>query len=488
MRAPRTAAALGVQALQQLAVLAAVTLGLVACGGGSKPNGDAQAPTVSITAPAPFADALTGTVAVRADAGDNVGVTGVAFEVDGMPLGAPDALAPYEAVLDTSQLPAGQHVLRARAQDAAGNVSGWSSVTVRVGGGASLPAGFVKDEAWVDGLTDATAFAQAPDGRFFIAEQGGRLRVARNGALRAEPFHQVSVAAGTERGLIGVALHPDFSRNGVVYLHYTTPQGGAHNRISFVVANPARGGDVSTGVERVLVDLPLLSSQPIHNGGALHFGIDGKLYAGIGDNNNGAHSQDPSSPLGKLLRLNDDGTIPPDNPFAASRSDFFGRAVWASGLRNPFTFAVQPGTGRIHINDVGHDLWEEINVGAPGANFGWPGSEGFDDVGAGVTEPLFVYGHRPATPPGSGRGRFFTGFAIAGGTFYPQNGNFPTALRGNYFFADFGSRFIARLDLANDNAVYTFASVARSPVDLLVGNDGALYVLTREALARIGVP
>src|SRR5690606_38030994 len=151
------------------------------------------------------------------------------------------------------------------------------------------------------------------------------------------------------------------------------PQGGAHNRISLLVADPARGGDVSTGEERVLVELPALSAF-VHNGGALHFGRDGKLYAGIGDNNDRTRAQDPASPMGKLLRLNDDGTIPVDNPFV-TRNDVFGRAVWASGLRNPFTFAVHPDDGRIHINDVGQDLWEEIDVGASGANYGWPRSE-----------------------------------------------------------------------------------------------------------------
>ena len=148
------------------------------------------------------------------------------------------------------------------------------------------------------------------------------------------------------------------------------------------------------------------------------------------------------------------------------------------GLRNPFTFAVQPGTGRIHINDVGQGTWEEINLGAPGANYGWPSSEGPDNVGAGVTGPLFAYKHSAASPAGSGPGGFFVGFAIAGGSFYPDAAPFPVGYRNSYYFADFVSGFIGRFDWIN-NASYAFATVTGAPVDLLTGSDGALYLLTR---------
>ena len=148
---------------------------------------------------------------------------------------------------------------------------------------------------------------------------------------------------------------------------------------------------------------------------------------------------------------------------------------------------MQPGTGRIHINDVGQNTWEEIDVGSAGANYGWPSSEGPDNVGAGVSAPLFAYKHSDANPPGSGPGGFFTGFAIAGGAFYPATGAFPTGYRDQYYFADFVSRFVARLDLVND-AAYAFASLSGAPVDLLVGSDGALYVLTRSNVTRISSP
>jgi glucose/arabinose dehydrogenase len=333
-------------------------------GGGGGGGADTQAPAATLTAPADLANGLTGTITLTANATDDVGVAGVEFQVDGMTVGSEDTSAPYAVTLDTSLHADGQHVVRARARDAAGNRSPWSAATVRFGGSARVPAGFTKNESWISGMSSPTAFAQAPDGRIFVCEQTGKLRVVTAaGQLLTTAFHTFSVDSQGERGLLGVAFDPDFANNHFVYVYYTVPS-PAHNRISRLVAN----GDVSTGAETVLFDLPNLSSATNHNGGALHFGSDGKLYVGVGDNANGANAQSTTTVLGKMLRLNSDGTIPPDNPFVATRSGQ-ARAVWADGLRNPFTFAVQPGTGLIHINDVGQNTWEEVDVGAAGANY-----------------------------------------------------------------------------------------------------------------------
>lgn len=440
---------------------------------------DTQAPVATLTSPAQFADGLTGTVTLSATATDNVGVTGVEFQVDGMAIGSVDTSAPFQTTIATSAYTSGQHVVRARARDAAGNLSPWASATVRFGGSVAVPQGFTLDDSWVTGLENATAFAKMPDGRLLVAKQTGSLLVIKNGAVLPTPFVSLTVDPNGERGLLGVAVHPNFASNGFVYVYYTTPSGGVHNRISRFVAN----GDVSTGSETVLVNLPALSSATNHNGGAMHFGVDGKLYVGVGDNAQGTRSQDLADPFGKMLRFNDDGTIPSDNPFYASQTGL-ARAVWAYGLRNPFTFAIQPGTGRIHINDVGQSSWEEVNLGAPGANYGWPQSEGAANVGAGITAPLFAYAHSNASPPGSGPGGFLTGFAITGGLFLPSSSPFPSAYRGNYFFADYVSDYVARMDLANGNAVYSFATVS-APLQLLMGNDGAVYILTRFRVMRL---
>ena len=451
---------------------------------GPASGNDTQPPTVSITAPAQFASGLAGQVTFSANATDNVGVANVEFQVDGAPL-ANDSSAPYGATVDTSGFASGQHVLRARASDAAGNVSAWTSVTVQFGGSNAQPAGFTRNTSFVTGLSNATQFAQAPDGRLFVSQQGGAMRVVKNGVLLATPFMTLSVDSSGERGLLGVAFHPNFASNNLVYAYYTTTVGGTHNRISRFTAN---GDVVQAGSEQVLIDLPALSSATNHNGGAIHFGLDGKLYAGVGENANSANSQNLSTPLGKLLRFNDDGSIPGDNPFCTTNGNL-ACAVWAYGLRNPFTFAVQPGTGTIHINDVGESTWEEINVAAKGANYGWPNSEGPSGVTGNITGPLFAYKHSAASPPGSGPGGFFVGNVIAGGTFYPINGgSFPSQYRGNYFFADSGAGFIGRLDPANDNAAYSFGSVSGGPVDMLAASDGALLVLTRSNIVRFSPP
>ena len=446
---------------------------------------DTMAPQATLTAPANLATDLSGVLALGAVANDNIAVTRVEFEVDGLDAGTDDT-APFAASVNTADHAAGQHVLRARARDAAGNVPAWSAATVKFGGSTSVPAGFTKNERFITGLSRATALAQAPDGRLFIAEQGGVVRVFRAGELLPQPFVQLAVDASGERGLIGITLHPDFPATPYVFVHYTVLAGasGAHNRISRFTA---QGDQAMPSSELVLVDLPSLSTATNHNGGALHFGTDGKLYVGVGENADPSKSQDLSNPLGKLLRFNSDGSIPADNPFFATQQGL-ARAVWAYGLRNPFSFAVDPASGRLYINDAGANTWEEINAARAGANFGWPGSEGPDNVGAGITAPLFAYRHSDAAPPGSGPGGFFTGFAIAGGTFYPVAGAFPAPYRNNYFFADFGRRFIGRLDPANDNAAYAFASISDAPVDMLVGIDGALLVLGRAGVTRISSP
>lgn len=159
----------------------------------------------------------------------------------------------------------------------------------------------------------------------------------------------------------------------------------------------------------------------------------------------------------------------------------------AYGLRNPSSFAFDPASGRMHINDVGEETWEEIDLGAKGANYGWPLSEGPDRTD-GFTAPLFSIRHSDASPAGSGPGGFITGSAILGGAFYPPGGPFPAEYHGHYFFADFVGRSISRLDMSNGNVGYAFARLLDNPVDLLIGLDGVLYVLTRRSITRISAP
>lgn len=473
--------------LRHLSAAIAASSVMSACGGSDPATpppgvGDTEAPVVALTAPANLTTNLLGTLTLTAGATDNVGVANVEFQVDGVPLGNPVVAAPYAATVDSTLYASGQHVVRARARDAAGNVSNWSTATVQFGGSRTEPGGFTRNTAWTSSpLSSATAFAQAPDGRWFVAQQGGQLRIVQsNGTLEATSFMTLAVDSNGERGLIGVTLHPNFAANRWVYVYYTTAEGGVHNRISRYTTLSSNQNIVDPGSEVRIADLPALSGATNHNGGAMHFGNDGKLYVAVGDNANSAKARDLNDPFGKMLRFNEDGTIPTDNPFCTTAATLR-CAIWARGLRNPFTFAVRPSDGRIHINDVGEGTWEEVNVGAPGANYGWPSTEGPTSAG-GITGPLYAYDHDADTNPGG----FLSGCAITGGTFYGTTGTFPAAYRDSYYFADFCSRFVARVDMTagSDNAAYAFGALSGDPVDMQIGADGALYVLTRGGITR----
>jgi glucose/arabinose dehydrogenase len=137
-----------------------------------------------------------------------------------------------------------------------------------------------------------------------------------------------------------------------------------------------------------------MSTATNHNGGAMNYGPDGKLYIAVGENANGANAQSFANLLGKMLRINADGSIPADNPFYLTATGN-NRAIWALGLRNPFTFAFQPGTGRMFINDVGQNMWEEIDDGIAGSNYGWPAAEG-PTGNSSYRSPIYWYGHGTA--------------------------------------------------------------------------------------------
>ncbi len=343
-------------------------------------------------------------------------------------------------------------------------------------GAATLPPNFARSQV-AGGLASPTALEFAPDGRLFVAEQRGTLRVVTAGGTLATALNiSGRVDSAGERGLLGVAFDPGFSNNRHVYLHYTqkaTRNTPAHNR---VVRFNVGGDTVVAGSGKLVLRLNNLSTAKNHNGGAIHFGTDGRLYVAVGDNADGDNAQSLRNLKGKMLRINKDGTIPTSNPFYAKASGK-NRAIWARGLRNPFKFAVKPGTGTIFINDVGQQTWEEINRGAPGANYGWPRHEGPESARSYVP-PIFAYRHDgdPAT----------TGCSITGGAFYnPRTVRFPSDYVGDYFFADFCGGWIRRYDPATDEAA-GFATGLDRPVDLKTGDDGSLYYLTRGAGADTG--
>ncbi len=344
----------------------------------------------------------------------------------------------------------------------------FSAVVVQPAGAAALPSGFT--ETKLIGSFNPTAIEIAPDGRLFICEKPGRVRVYKDGALVTAPLLTVDADFTEERGLLGIALDPDYAASPYVYIYYTV-KNPAHNRVSRFRVD----GDVATGAEQILLDLDPLTQVGWHNGGAIHFGKDGKLYIAAGNNVNQAYSQSIAILLGKVLRIDPDGGIPTDNPFydmATGKN----RAIWALGLRNPFSTAINPVTGRMFVHDVGDGSAEEINEGVSGSNYGYPKTEGHAATApTGLTGPY----HDPVSWYNHG-----DGCAITGGTFYhPVSNTFGAAYTDGYFFADYCGGWIKSLDPANGNAVKSFATGIARPIGLKAAPDGSLYYLCRGARA-----
>ena len=342
-------------------------------------------------------------------------------------------------------------------------------------GAATLPSGFTESRV-ASGLTAPTDMEFAPDGRQFVAEQAGRVRIAKpDGTLATFLNISTKVDSSGERGLQALTFDPNFATNRYVYLHYTRKATSAtpvHNRVVRVTA----GGDRAVAGSEKLIFRLGNQGDPYHMGGAIDFGKDGKLYISTGDNVGGP-TQTFGNLLGKMLRINKSGTIPTNNPFYTTTSGK-NRAIWALGLRNPFKFAVQPGTGTIFINDVGADAWEEINRGAAGANYGWDIHEG-PESDPQYVDPIFAYGHDGGDPA-------TTGCSITGGAFYnPEALQFPSVSVGDYFFADFCSGWIRSFD-PSTGEVSGFASGIERPVDLEVSKDGELYYLSRGSSSTPG--
>lgn len=335
-------------------------------------------------------------------------------------------------------------------------------------GPIQLPPGFALSVV-ATGLDAATALCIAPDGRLFVAEQTGGLRVIRDGRLLPEPFATFPVNILWERGLLGVTVHPDFPRTPFVYVVYTADKPYPHHVVSRLTADGDRmrpGSEVRLfeGDDQNAYKSRLPGS---HQGGATHFGPDGRLYVGAGELNAETPAQDRTVMHGKILRLEPDGTAPADNPFAGEPGA--AKYVWAWGLRNPYTMAFQPGTGRLWACDVGSNRWDEVNAIRRGANYGWPLCEGPTDDGRFVGP---VHHYKAAS--------------IVGAAFSPVASNWPAAWRGRFFFMDFNHGWVKALDPERPAEAATFATAVRRPIDLRFAADGTLYILVRDAWVSDG--
>jgi glucose/arabinose dehydrogenase len=377
---------------------------------------------------------------------------------------------------------------------------------------AGPPANFT--DSLVTAVGNPTGLAWLPDGRMLITRQAGEL-IVRSGSANSTLLTLGNrVCSNNERGLLSVAVDPSYSSNKFIYVYYTFNKHndcGSGNLSTVPVNRVSRFTVVDTTVplntELVLVD-NMLSWAGNHNGGDVHFGKDGKLYISVGDggcdykdNSRCAGSneaaRDKHMLLGKILRVNSDGSVPSDNPFAASGQDcrVNGRGAtagvhcketWAWGFRNPFRFATDPNASgtRIYINDVGQGQREEIDLGQAGADFGWNCMEGTRTNNTGgpcsptpadMVAPVFEYNHanNPAPSP------FQNCISITGGAFVPS-GTWPSEYDNGYLFSDYGC---GRIFLLKNGTATIFANNlgGSSAVNLAFGPYGstrALYYTT----------
>jgi glucose/arabinose dehydrogenase len=326
---------------------------------------------------------------------------------------------------------------------------------------ATPPADFQTSLVVGDGLNGPSGFEIAPDGRIFVLERSGKIKIIKNGQLLPTPFLDLPSEDTGDRGLIGIAFDPEFGvSNHYVYFYYT-----GHDLLNHLVRFSA-AEDVATDgpFELFRTSSP---SQLLHVGGSIRFGPDGKLYFAVGDNGTGALAQELDNPHGKILRINKDGSIPADNPFAGQPGKL--GAIWAYGFRNPWRFQFDSVTGLLYGGDVGGFSWEELNRIVKGANYGWPIHEGMcTSACTGYVDPIHSYPHGGENA------------AVTGGPVY-RGEMFPAEYGGDLFFGDYARGFIKNADLDADGditAVHEFDDQAGSVVDLKVAPDGSLYYIT----------
>ena len=312
----------------------------------------------------------------------------------------------------------------------------------------------VKVETVATGLEAPWALAFVPDGRIFISERPGRVRVITpDGVLEPEPLAQIEgVAAEGEGGLLGLAVDPDFDRNRRLYLYHTyRDESGLHNR---VVRYTEREGGLA---ERTVL-LDAIPGEVIHDGGRLAFGPDGKLYVTTGDAADPELAQDRSSLAGKILRLNADGSVPADNPFSGS-------PVYSYGHRNAQGLAWNPETGRLYATEHGATGNDELNLIEPGRNYGWPEVEGREH--GRFTAPVAVYE---------------SSIAPSGATWY--DGDAIPPWRNDLLFATLVGTHLHRVSVDGDDPgsvtgqEEVFDDRYGRLRDVQVGPDGDVYLLT----------
>ena len=331
-------------------------------------------------------------------------------------------------------------------------------------------------ELFKNGFTSPVDIQNAGDDRLFIVEQAGIIKILNQDAtINSEPFLNITslISSGGERGLLGLAFHPDYSNNGYFFVYYTNTTGDTQVARYTVDASDSNIADPNTAVLIIDADQPYSN----HNGGCIQFGADGFLYVGLGDGGSGGdpgnRSQNLQTLLGKILRIDIDNTngtnnydIPSDNPFVEDSNSL--DEIWAYGVRNPWRFSFDSESDELWIADVGQGDIEEINKVAPdaaGLNYGWrcyEGSQTYNTSGcpdpSELTFPVAEYTHA-------------VGYSITGG--YVYHGNVYSDIQDLYFFADLNG-LIGTVD--NDNNLINYGNYGGTWVSFGEDVNGELYI------------
>ncbi len=329
---------------------------------------------------------------------------------------------------------------------------------------SELPPGFIEQEI-ATGL-NPVSITKGLNNIIYIIEKNGKVRVVQNDVLLASPLLDIEVNDLNERGLISIALHPDFFNNGYYYAYYCPKNRNKNRVVRYTATN--NGRSTLPGSEALLIELDSLVGG-IHNGGCLKFGTDGKLYIGTGEGGIAVNAKLLTNTLGKILRINDDGSIPTDNPFYNDPAvTGINKSIYAYGLRNPFAFEFDA-AGQLYSTDVGGSTAEEINKILPGKFYGWPDREG--NSGSTSIEnyqgPEYFYNHEGGA------------CAIIGCSFYnPLNKTFPAEYTGQIFFGDYCTEKIYAWNPVT-NIRTDFATGANRPLWYLFSDNGDMYYIER---------